>query len=77
MKVRIELRGKDGCYLEKQLPGFIPFVITCSQGCMAHMPKSSPTRGDTAGHHYSLVLVWKKWISKEKSISSNFDLSER
>lgn len=75
MKVRIELRGKDDYYPGKQLPGFISFVITSSQGCMAHVHKSSPTRGDTAGHHYSLVLIWKKWKSKERSISSNFELS--
>lgn len=75
LKARLELRGKHDCHLEKGLPGFISFVITSSQGCVAQVHKSWPVRVDMAGHHYSLVLAWKKWVSKEKSISYNFELS--
>lgn len=30
---------------------------------------------DMAGHHYSMVLAWKKWVSKEKTIFFNFELN--
>lgn len=42
---------------------------------MAQVHKSLPVKVDMAGHHYSMVLAWKKWVSKEKSISSNFELN--
>lgn len=74
-KARLEWGGKHDCHLEKGLPGFISFVNTSSQGCMAQVHKSLPVKVDMAGHHYSMVLAWKKWVSKEKSISSNFELN--